>query len=1719
MRSSLHIPSAFKNLFTHQKTSKNNNNVTHAKTEAPVVDTPRMYIERDPARNVQPAPRNNQWNPELASPSKISIPANTALTDALTANGLRPGFIDDVDMSKPLVMELKEGKKNKKHLSSASSGDPVIRHYAMKTAPPKVLQIANFPNRSNQNQTLILHDIGNGNAGVQAILRQKDGSFTALNHSQSIPITDGKKARYTMQVGQNGETMVQSFNKKQNFASSLRTRNDALTTGHLHTPDDVIMNVLTKSHQSADGDLFKIADGQIYQFDEEQKQWQAKADTQGAKKLISSAEGKVYHAANGRLKDTSTNATLISQMPASNVLHIGATGTMLGVKPAADSQQSHHLLLGKTNQAEVTEHTLALPANSEITDVFEQQGKVWISLALHDEQGNAAGNALYKSNLTQVMDEYGDVATTQLSPPEKVANTNLGSDLKSDYKIDAFISGADGKAFVQITGNDGKHIAAFDPDSGTIGKVNGQHTASTWNISGNNVIENGKGLPSTSPTHDIRLANNTQLAIVDQGIVVKDAGTNELHTTSFGKNVSSIATDIKGKTAYALINGRIKALNVSPPTKEFSMSSQMKTSLAQSNGTTVSLAKIIPGNNINAFAAADSSLIAQMHGDGRLTALINDKHHELPSLPSNEIVTELGIDSDHNLYALTSNGKLHRMASDTLAKSAQQTTSSDSTHAEDAKTPWETIDIPENMTIKALSTGKQIKVTFEDTRGQRHELTPTEDGFKPLSAEKSSAFDDFSKRGRYYHIHEKKDKKTGEVHEELHKRQSIKTRTGNVLAHLADVPIHSASQAQNSFMKRLRGSEQTRAMAEAAKSTHAEFKALNRQLITSRDEPPAPMTQRIAQLETRAPKTAQHMRALHQNLLSQLTETLTEAGIERGVINAKTHRPQLSNQHVGKEYGGDKDIINTLNTLMTKLNIDANSPVHGLLKAFHDSDQGLMSHKAINPAQPHTLRKLQVTKEHIELIAVQLSTLDRNIMKASEAIGTATTQEAKVAVDNQQADRISKQNEEYQNHPIALQNKKGVTSYKDPLNVQNELENFFNFLDRPNSGLSRGIRSKVGAKDHEDAMTIMRNVADSIPDDKALTMSERIGTHVGYATWRLGLPQTQDKNNAIQLAAFTEVAAQLGSKHGMSLSTAPNGDLNIHLSRVKDIGVSALTAGAASVGNGKTLVQAGGAEGSDPGIQIGGANPDLNARFKILLRFQTWFEGALGTSKEKGGTLVIPADKKGAFLDIMFGGKAASQVQDLMSLAKTQTKKEAVRMNAEIGGYIAAAIRFYGDSDLSVGRDSQPYLRVQAEVDARVKFAQLDFEKLVETGRGHHHTEKTDQMFHLLPSGYIRSRIAQYHTVNLQAGDSFVYGGTPGTAENGGTGISENYDDVGNTPWQRMFLSFDNKRETKFDGTSNTAGEITKADYINAMQDLALAFKDSHPLLAGKIAANVKTMENSGDNFKEVAKPTVNTAVALLAGASDTAADDKTENSTKLNSKQLAAINVLAMVDIHKEAYDKGSTMQSDVQHTMKVSNFNRLHDEGTVNKLARKVGIGPKLDSSALLAQLMQHSPNLKNIISQASQAGGSAVLKTGFNPGVQRQIDQLNVENKLTDQILDDLLAGKGNLVKEIDGKLQVVPNAQAGKNNIVPLAIEISTSNMRERNFDTQTPFFRPGAQTSIGSSEKAMSIEFSYDGTTSGLPSSFTVQRQNVNSVPNNTALHEASKASLRVSTTS
>ena len=1621
------------------------------------------YVENDPARNIglqasvndrieknSVGHKNVHDNASIMGFQFIRKPlkkplSNVVLANALQASGLpRPGVTHKPDLQTNLLFNMATDKKGHTTIASEKNMNPVIGQLVKQAIPGNIQSLKSFDNDQGQAQLLIMYKKNQTTSGIMALTRQQDGAIGVASHSQAV--NHGRPGDTpVIQVGRDGTSLIQSVHAKKDTLSAK-----------IETPPEILTNLLTGTYATANGNLYKLHEQAIYQFDNRKQQWSETGCGNNNDRLMMSSKGDLYAQQGDKLLNVDTLKNIKSSIPADKIKHISSDGGIVGLSKSSGNASSQNILLGNINTEKYELLTPKLPENSHILDIIQANDKIWLSVATPNKDTRETEQQLFKTHRMPSND------STQLAPLEAVSKTLMGAEL-GDYKITSFISASDNSIHIKLTDDQQQqHLASFDAETGKLGGGSSTEMGSSWVLSGATAIENTQGMSQPGIESAVKMQNGSQLVLSNNAIAIKDASTRELHPTVFSSGVIDISSDISGKHAFALIDGEVIALEVSAPSENYTLSPYPKASYAQSDGTSILIKDTFPGKDIKAFAAASPDMIVQLGRDG-LSSTNNkpaDTTIPLQQLPEEGRLAQLAFDGGHNLYALSDSGKLYKLSADNLEKMLNDIDSASSQE-------WTSIEIPEDMQIQNITTAKLAKISLDDKENHKTQTVSEGNHLERYPRQDvSSPYNDFAQRTQNSgHVYATESNESGTTLKLNSKKQKIVTQVGNWAANIKDIPVVSVQNIQNAARLKIQGSHLGKPLAEQAAKIHEELQVTKTQLQSIENTSELPMLDRIQSLRGNIPETAKNFEQFYSELSKRLEDTLTQAAEERGLINSLTGQTELSNKQVGKDYGSNRDLINILYALEEKLGSEYSERTKNILATFRESNQGL-----IPSERTQSQKSLQVSKEHIALIANQLAELHTQLT-ASEALTQNANKETLRNIDRDQAKEIAELHSAYSQSPIVQESQKGITNYKQINNLEQIMSGITHALDRPNSALARRLREKCGTADYESTMKAMLDVAKSLPEGSTIQIGQKVTLDFGYAAFRLGLPG----NDQLQIGAIAELEGSVGTTGKLTLSTNASGDLIVGLSNKKDLSVSGLLGGSVALGSNATP------------IQIGDADAAQDARGKFSIFALLFLTASAEGGREKGNTLVIPADKKDDFLDKLFGGQSATQAGKLLQANAAQTSTYTQKsFEANAAARLGAGFRANGSSNLGIGRDAQPSIRLQPEILARLEAFDLSYGKLKEISEGAKHNKQTDQMLHLLPKAFLRARVHEAHAVNLQAGDSFVFGGKPGTAENGGTGITENYHEALSVLKKKTIVDHDAKLDSKFDGTSKTARNISKQDYLIAMMNLEKSLEIDYPNLSKKIQSNIVLMaKTQEDDFQEQAKPIINESCALLASY---------DSHSKLNNQQIAAINTLAILDIHKEAHEAKAKLQSNIQYTVSVENFNLLRDEGTINRLSRNLGIHPQVDATPQMARLMSKSPDLSEVIQNAADMGGAATLKLGFHPDLQKKIDTLSAKNELTHEIIDNLSKGSGNDIIKQDGKWLVVKNNRISESNLVPVELSVTKSNDRNKNHSTLTPYLKPSITTQVGTTDSLLKVAFHYK-TGSQDPIGFNVQRKN------------------------
>lgn len=1660
--------------------------------------TPCPYIEADPARNI---------GLEGDQPSKHGEYIVNSLREALRESELSHSS-NKSNLQKDIAISV-DAQSN---VNVQASNNSTVVKLLTSVLPKQATNVQHIPpSYENISQSLLIQSIGNDKVSIKGITHTKGDAISITNYTPSLPVTH---------TSSNAHDYVPN----------------------MQIPSEVIAQITRGLYQAEDSSLFRLENGHVYKLDYEKQKWNTldSINNQIHRLIQSPGNGNLYQISDTEIKSVLNGTVLNTDISNDELMHIDHHGNMLGIRQSEENKQI--ILVSHIKKSEVSRIPIALPNGESITDLALIDGKLLIIANRIDAAGETE-HKLYSTSLIAELNEHGQREGFSISTPLNSLDITENSK-NNDFTLSSFHHDNEGNLYIKFAIDHNEYITPLDKTLVNENLDIPLHLSDrAWMLNDATVIENRSGLPDKEVNRSIELPTGNKLLLSGDAIFYEDNISGKWHHTAIQGNVTALETDGKGTKAYALVNNQVQSLSVGVPTTHFNISHQLTNSFAHGDATKVSATEHT-GENIIAFAAATESLIVQVDGEGQLTVLEAGEQKTLTginTLPDGSKIQKLAFDQAGNLMVLGDSGKLFNLDADELANQLESDVDS-------VQPGWHKIQLPqefsaEETTIENIHSGPDVKVQLSSSKKQIPiEMSIIESQIQSTpSRVRNNTYNDFTRRSNYGHIHERTNKQTGEKETSLHKRQRIIDRMATYGAHIRDPFSRAPELIKQATETTLNGTMSTRQISEAAKKTHDIYKPKIVELKNSQHADTS-FTSRIKSFEDKSPKAAEEANKLYTDLIKQLQDTLFQAAIERGLVNTRTGNVQITNAHVGKEFGyGERDIIQTFKKILSHLKINDQNKINELIRAFEQSNQGLIYQKPIlGSQQAHSYRNLQISKEHLELIAVTLIDLDKMI-KQNNATETLT-EDLTVATATEEPlhEKISALNEAYQNNAVAKQNRLGVTDYKQMLNMENAMENIASALDSENSALSRSLRARCGTANHQETLAVMREVTSSMPKEAVIILGQdvRIMPQV-QAAWSLPIEQLTGK--PIGFSAYAIAKATVAIENKIVFSMMENGDLFVSINRENNKGLTLSSGIGATIGKLSKFFQPKGENATSANSNIQPVN------LRPALRLNTWMDAIMMVGKEKGAILNIPANNREEFLEKLFGGNAASQVSEIFDISDNKTAVKALNIDGKINFSAQADVRGIVNVDVGI-KAINTLLRVQAELRAEVGLLEVKYHNSSRASRGDIRHRVSDQIVHLIPQAYLQTQIRL-----LGAGENYVSEASPA---NGNTLIYDTFGDIEKVFYKRkvrpqdrdhegtfnsaaggmgdkiahsakkpinaitekitksqafqkldeLAKGVDNKRISRFDERIKASANVTKDSYLSAISELAESLKEQYPKISEELIKTHNQINKSkGESYRKIASPIIQQLILLLAELQKQGSFESTpEVLSPLNNKQLSAINNLILLDAKKEAHDSGQYLQSRLRYTTAVTNINRLIDPGTVNTLAAQVGLGQKVDSAPHLARLMLNSADFKRIIQEEADNAWrtpptatilnavNATARLTFHPDVQLTVDRLAAKGLLTEKILDDLQMGKGKLVKEVNGNYMVIPDAQAGKNNMVPFQIEINKEKSRPRDFESPTPFLRTGTKTNISTTTITTTINLNYQAGTEH-PISMNVER--------------------------
>ncbi|GAB0065930.1 hypothetical protein IBA8402_16910 [Pseudomonas syringae] len=514
-------------------------------------------------------------------------------------------------------------------------------------------------------------------------LAQDDSSLAVIRSSEpTLPVAGGKPPPVNMQREENHIHL-----------DTLDGRRSQELPGKAHIAH------LTEVHQTTSGDRLRVHEDRLYQFEPLAARWKPVDDIEDIafNRLITGGNGSVYAKSDDVVVDLSSPF-----MPHAEF------NDLKSFSVAPDDTAA--LLSGSDVQT-----VLLTDMSPVIGGLTPKKTK---ALELDGGQAQAAEVALSNDRLF-IADTQGRLYSTDRSAfesndpmlrlmPERAGYRLDDQPMGGHNSVSGFISGDDGRVHALIRNRQGEvHSHALDEQ--------GTKLESGWNLTNALVLDNTRGLtvmPAPAGADRLHL-DRAGLVGLSAGRIQrwdatpqcwKDAGIKEVDRLQRGAD----------SNAYVLKGGKLLRLDVAP--KHPNVAFDHNTALAQiARSTKVAMGKEIAGLEnrvVTAFAMVSDKRFVVLDDQNRLTA--HSKDHKPIDLDTSAIegdIKELALDEKHNLYALSSTGKLYCMP-----REAWQATRFGGQLA--AK--WTPLAAPDGQPVKALYSNddNRLSVQVEDAAGQ-----------------------------------------------------------------------------------------------------------------------------------------------------------------------------------------------------------------------------------------------------------------------------------------------------------------------------------------------------------------------------------------------------------------------------------------------------------------------------------------------------------------------------------------------------------------------------------------------------------------------------------------------------------------------------------------------------------------------------------------------------------------------------------------------------------------------------------------------------------------------------------------------------------------------------------------------------------------------------------------------------------------------------------------
>ncbi|WP_158547271.1 MULTISPECIES: AvrE-family type 3 secretion system effector [unclassified Pseudomonas] len=1463
-------------------------------------------------------------------------------------------------------------------------------------------------------------------------IKQTPTAVTMLRSSQPAgPQETGK--------GQSPTLVLQDQQARVNTGNAL----DTIGRAHL--------GHLTGIHQDRDGQPLRLHEEKLYEFDHASRTWSTPPGSEDMQfsHLSSQGNGKLYGQIGDHLVDLTSRDVPHVEIPQLKAFSVGADQHVATL--SGEQNRTLHLFdLAQETPATGAGKTLILNGGlAEARHIGLSPERLFVS----DTEGR-----LYSVKRADIDAES---STLQLMPEEHFHPE--GERLGGKHQVSGLLHDNQGGLQVLLSDRAGQtHTHALDEPN--------LRLKDGWNLSDALVLDNKRGLPGSAaptPAQTFDLDRLGRVGLSDQRVQRWDSTSQDWKDTGI-KDVEQLQRGIDSK-AYLLQDGQLKKLDVSPHYNTVNVGGS-HTLNQPPRSTKVALGEPLAGleeRHITAFAMLNDKQFVAQDSNQRLTA-----HHpdgtssDLSRLDLEGTVASLALDENHNLHALTTEGKLFTLAKDDWQAKPDQPR---------PEASWKPVPLPAGQRLQSIRTGddNRLNVTVRDNPEQPplQLKGQTWQPVTPRPADHNALSDLFTRvRGGEKTARIPGTGLTARLNANFMGRSNVENSNraptrefirANIFKPTLETP-RVLKNIGNHIQHHHHGREGLRPLY---KSEGELFKRLE---ILNHDQPAAPpgrdLKSRISQLDL-GPQGADLLQDL-ESLRGELEDNSLRATRHLGQQHGKSkllqqkegllnihgelapasRRTQLSMklENLGQKLNiasSGHDLLKEAQGALKQVAPSADNPTGTLLKTLQDNGMKLSHQKADIPlGQRRDASDSQgLTKARLALDVVTLKDLGDLLGRVEMLRPDADNSQQLAQLKKQFSDLRDKT---YGEHPVKQITDMGFTDHANLEASYDGIKAFLNGFKKEDHATSVNLRAATGSKTQAELADQLKSALKQLehPDDE-IALQRSYGLN-------LSTPFVSLANKG--MGPWPSGAVGGGRNYNLNAERGDKG-VTVYLQRE---------------GSGMASGGVGGGKDYWPGFFKAGevdkfTKVDIGNDRQLTPAFRLGVDvtGTATRTQRDGVVFTVPDEGIDQFVDNLFSGKMSPL--EVMKKGVDHETQKGLRFNVDVNASASAEMRVaLGISD----KDSSPLsAAARLGVGGTVNVNLLNYTN--------YSLDQHSNKGELQESSRNRPR-----ALNSFGGSLFARAQLAGSNAQPSGASQGVVAPLGGS----ATVNVDNKTSKRVKFTFKEAEPLTSANLSKLGGSLGAAFKDPASQQILTRLADTAHADYAGLGPKEKLQK-------QLDGLQRHFADKPAEND-----EQYAALRALKRAGVQQQAAEARHSLLDGGRFESSYTNLSRLDEQGVVSKVMSLVSPMHSPSNAERVSALLGQDPTLKALVKDLQGTPGTlARVRLELKDSVQDRIDEGSRRGDLSQKELAALLSDRDNMrIKAITvfqsvnqpesftSPLPLVSYSSSASLNVNKTLGKINFSYGQDQ--DTPKSYFLDGELSRPGASLKATVDALKKDG---------------------------------------